>query len=85
MTNKKAPRKRKRVLILNHYTNASGKISEERFLKYAGSLASSRIQLRPCFLAAKELNYDCGIHGLNISDESTINEDIDYDACIMES
>ena len=83
VTNKKAPRKRKRVLILNHYTNASGKISEERFKEYAGSLASSRIQLRPCFLAAKELNYDCTIHSLGISEEKNLNENIDYDACII--
>lgn len=54
------------VLFFNHYSNKSGPISEDQFLSNSG-LASSRIQLRPCYFAAKRLHYNCQIYSLNTS------------------
>ena len=56
------------ILFLNHYTNKSGVISEELFLNKS-RLASSRIQLRPCYLAAKRLNINCQVYSLDISNQ----------------
>jgi len=70
------------ILFFNHYVNKSGPVSEKLFLSNSG-LASSRIQLRPCYLAAKSLNIDCQIYSLDTSKEKKLFDSQIPKICII--
>ena len=70
------------ILFFNHYANQSGPIREDQFLSNSG-LASSRIQLRPCYFAAKRLHYNCQIYSLNTSTAAEFINSTAPKACIV--
>ena len=70
------------ALALNHYVNKAGDCTDE-FFGYRGGLASSRIQMRPALIAAKDLGLDCTIWSMHLDQPDDLYQLREADLCIV--